>query len=78
MAASPPTNEESADLIAAVALQLHKADGVTPTAAAINAQVIAGGLIETIIAWLEGRLDVDRDELTEDCAALLVAAIGDQ
>jgi AcrR family transcriptional regulator len=40
--------------------------------------IAAGGLIETMIAWLDGRLDSTADELIEDytrvCAATLTAA----
>ena len=43
---------------------------------AINAYVMAGGLIEPIKAWLECRLDVERDELIEHCPELLVAVAG--
>jgi len=68
--------QDFADLIAALALRFHGDSGVTPTAAAINAQVLAGGLIESIVAWLEGRLDVDHDELVEHCAALLLTVTG--
>jgi AcrR family transcriptional regulator len=68
--------QDFADLVAALALQLHQVDGLTPTDAAINAQMISGGLIEAIIAWLEGRLNIDRDKLIEHCAKLIVTAAG--
>lgn len=68
--------QDMADLIGALALEFHREDGLTPAAAAINAEVLSGGLIQTIIAWLEGRLDADREELVEHCAALVVLATG--
>jgi AcrR family transcriptional regulator len=42
----------------------------------ITAHLVAGGVAELLIAWLDGRLEVTRDELVRDCARLVVA-IGD-
>jgi AcrR family transcriptional regulator len=63
-----------ATLISAQA-QAHSED-LPDSTAAINAHVIAGGIIEAIIAWLEGRLDVTRDQLIDQCTALFVVAAG--
>jgi AcrR family transcriptional regulator len=38
-----------------------------------TAFLLAGGLAELLMAWLEGRLEVSRDRLIEDCAALFAA-----
>jgi AcrR family transcriptional regulator len=38
-----------------------------------TALTVAGGLAETLLAWLDGTLEADRDELIEDCTELLVA-----
>jgi hypothetical protein len=40
----------------------------------LTAQVLVGGLVEALIAWFEGRLEVSRERLVEHCAALFVAA----
>ena len=48
----------------------------------ITAALLAGGLAELLIAWLDGAIAATRDELVEDCAALFMvtaegaAAIG--
>lgn len=52
-----------------------------PTAAAepllrVTSGLLAGGIAELLIAWQDGALDVTRDELIADCAALFVG-VGD-
>ena len=48
----------------------------------ITASLLAGGLAELLIAWLDGAIDATRDELVADCTALFMvtaegaAAIG--
>jgi AcrR family transcriptional regulator len=48
----------------------------------ITASLLAGGLAELLIAWLDGAIDATRDQLVADCAALFMvtaegaAAIG--
>jgi AcrR family transcriptional regulator len=50
----------------------------------ITASLLAGGLAELLIAWLDGSIEATRDELVADCAALFMvtaegaAAIGRQ
>ena len=39
----------------------------------IGAAVLVGGAGELIVAWLDGRIDVDRDQLVDDAAELLLA-----
>jgi AcrR family transcriptional regulator len=68
--------QDFANLTSGYALQFHASDGLDEKAAAVNAQVLSGGLIEAIVAWLEGRLDVTREQLIEHCTALFVAAAG--
>ncbi|MEX2193839.1 MAG: TetR/AcrR family transcriptional regulator [Thermoleophilaceae bacterium] len=38
-----------------------------------TAFLLAGGLAELLLAWLDGELSSSRDELVDDCAALLAA-----
>jgi hypothetical protein len=60
-----------------IAAQAHAHnDGLPDATAAINSHVIAGGIIQAIVAWLEGRLDVTRDQLIDQCAALFTTAAG--
>jgi AcrR family transcriptional regulator len=68
--------QDFANLIAAQALAFQGPAGLDAKSAAINAHVLSGGLIEAIVAWLEKRLHVTRDELVEQCTALFVAAAG--
>jgi hypothetical protein len=39
-----------------------------------TALMLAGGLSETLLAWIDGTLAVARQQLVEDCAELFVAA----
>jgi AcrR family transcriptional regulator len=68
--------QDFANLVAAYALQFHASEGLDEKAAAVNAHVLSGGLLEAIVAWLEGRLDVTRDQLVDHCTALFVAGSG--
>lgn len=42
----------------------------------VTAILLSGGMAELFVAWLDGEVPATRDELVEDCAALL-AATGD-
>jgi len=68
------TLQEFADLVAAIALQFYGPQGMDQEAAALNAHVLVGGLIETIVAWVEGRLEVTRERMVDHCAGVFVAA----
>ncbi|HMJ03529.1 MAG TPA: TetR family transcriptional regulator [Conexibacter sp.] len=39
----------------------------------VTAIMLAGGMAELFVAWLDGEVSATRDELVEDCAALLAA-----
>jgi AcrR family transcriptional regulator len=65
-----------AQLVADTAREFYGAEALDPVETQLTAQVLAGGITEAMIAWLEGRLDVSRDRLVEHCAALFVAAAG--
>jgi AcrR family transcriptional regulator len=39
----------------------------------IGAAILVGGFSELIVAWLDGRIDVTRDQLVDDAVALFVA-----
>ena len=56
------------------ARNFYGADALDRDAAALTAQMLVGGLAETLIAWLGGRLDVTREQLVDHAAALFVAA----
>lgn len=65
---------EIADGLALFAL--HHPTGLDATSAKLNAHLLAGGLIQAMVAWLQGRLDVDRDRLIDHYAAAVVAVSG--
>jgi hypothetical protein len=68
--------QDLANLISTHALEFHASTGLDPIGAAVKAQILSGGLIEAIIAWLEGRLDITRDQLIKRCTTLFIAAAG--
>ncbi|HET6953496.1 MAG TPA: hypothetical protein VFI47_24170, partial [Acidimicrobiales bacterium] len=39
----------------------------------IAAAVLVGGTSELVLAWLDGRIDVGRDQLVDDATALFLA-----
>ncbi len=39
----------------------------------VAAAVLVGGTSELVLAWLDGRIDVDRDQLVDDATALFLA-----
>lgn len=40
---------------------------------AVGAALLVGGLSELVVSWLDGRIDVPRDQLVDDATALLLA-----
>lgn len=41
----------------------------------LTATLLAGGIAELLLAWLDGELAVTRDELVDECAALFMATV---
>jgi AcrR family transcriptional regulator len=39
----------------------------------LTARLLAGGLAELLITWLQGGIEMDREQLIDDCVALFVA-----
>jgi AcrR family transcriptional regulator len=70
------TLQEAAGIVAAYGRGLPPARGIDDEAIQLTAQMLVGGLVEALIAWFEGRLEVSRERLVEHCAALFVAAVG--
>ncbi len=69
------TLQRFAELVAAYGRGLDGADGVDDQTAQLFAQMMVGGLAEALIAWLEGRLDVSREQLVEHSSAMFIAAM---
>jgi AcrR family transcriptional regulator len=71
-----------AQLIAEHGRAAYGAPPQADTLVDITAALLAGGIAELLIAWLDGAIDATRDELIADCAALFMvtaegaAAIG--
>lgn len=55
--------QQLADLVAAQAMQHYKPSGLRQGQAEINAHILVGGLIETMAATVEGRLNVTAEDL---------------
>ena len=70
------TVQQAAELVASYGRGLDQAAGVDEQTVQLTAQMLVGGLIEALIAWFEGRLEVSRERLVEHSAALFVAAVG--
>jgi AcrR family transcriptional regulator len=67
------TMRTMADLIASQARAMyHLPPGAEPFVD-LTAALLAGGLAELLIVWLEGDLPLGREQLVEDCVALSVA-----
>jgi AcrR family transcriptional regulator len=39
----------------------------------LMARLLTGGLAELLVTWLQGEIEIDREQLIEDCVALFVA-----
>jgi hypothetical protein len=74
------TMRRFADLVAAQARATYKVSARDRRALELASLIAAGGLIETMIAWLDGGLASNAEEVIEDytrlCRAGLEAAIG--
>ncbi|MGH2950532.1 MAG: TetR/AcrR family transcriptional regulator [Solirubrobacterales bacterium] len=68
------TLQEAAEIVVAYGRGLDQAAAADEQTIQLTAQVLVGGLVEALIAWFEGRLEVSRERLVEHCAALFVAA----
>jgi hypothetical protein len=42
----------------------------------VGAAILVGGFSELLVAWLDGRIDVSREQLVDDATALFLA-LGD-
>lgn len=62
-----------AQLVADQARGFYGVPGETDPIVEITALMLAGGLAETLLAWLDGTLRVTREQLIEDCTDLFVA-----
>lgn len=69
------TIQQFADLMADYGRGLPGVDPADEEGLQLSAQMMAGGLTEAMIAWLEGRLEVSRERLVNHCAALFVATV---
>ena len=70
------TLQEAAEIVAAYGRGLPPARGIDDEAIQLTSQMLVGGLVEALIAWFEGRLEVSRERLVDHCAALFAASVG--
>jgi AcrR family transcriptional regulator len=60
-------------VVALVEAQGAKASGVVDRVGRIAAAILVGGLSELVVAWLDGRIDLPRQQLVDDVTALFTA-----
>lgn len=65
-----------AQLVAVQARSFYGPEAASRREVELTAHFLVGGLAELLIAWLQGALEISRDELVDHCAALFVAAAG--
>ncbi|HLT69526.1 MAG TPA: TetR/AcrR family transcriptional regulator [Acidimicrobiales bacterium] len=64
------------ELVAAVEQYAVERHGPPPTGeqiGRIGAAILVGGMAELVVAWLDGRIPVERDQLVDDATALFLA-----
>jgi AcrR family transcriptional regulator len=62
-----------AELVVAEAQAFYRIPGTPDPLVRTTALMLAGGLAETLLAWIDGTLELTREQLIEDCADLFVA-----
>lgn len=62
-----------ANLIATQARSSYRTPASEGPLVDLTARLLAGGLAELMITWLEGDIEMGRDQLIDDCVALFVA-----
>lgn len=62
-----------AQLIAAQARASFKPPATEDPLVDLTARLLTGGLAELLITWLQGEIEMEREQLIEDCVALFVA-----
>jgi AcrR family transcriptional regulator len=70
------TMHDLSTLVAALGLASYEMPPGAEPMVRMTSRVIAGGLVELLIAWLDGELELDREQLVADGAALIVG-LGD-
>jgi AcrR family transcriptional regulator len=62
-----------AELVAAQARAFYRVSDHTDALVELTALMVTGGLAEALLAWLDGTLQLTREQLIEHCADLFVA-----
>jgi AcrR family transcriptional regulator len=66
---------EGAGIIAAYGRATYKTTPAADALIDVTATLLAGGIAELLLAWIDGELPVTRDELIDECAALFMATV---
>jgi AcrR family transcriptional regulator len=64
-----------ARLIADLGRATYRPPPQAETLVDVTATLLAGGIAELLVAWLNGSLEIGREALIEDCAALVMATV---
>jgi AcrR family transcriptional regulator len=67
------TNHALVENLVALSRDQREPTPVSERVAAVGAAVAVGGLSELILAWLEGRIDIEIEQLVDDAVAMFLA-----
>jgi len=67
------TNHALMEQLVAMSRDQREVNPVSERVASVGAAVAVGGLSELILAWLEGRIDIEIEQLVDDAVAMFLA-----
>lgn len=67
------TNHALMESLVAMSREQRRPTAASERVASVGAAVAVGGLSELILAWLEGRIDIEIDQLVDDAVAMFLA-----
>ena len=66
------TNHALMETLVAVTRPSRKPTAASERVASVAAAMLVGGMSELILAWLEGRIDIELDQLVDDAVAMFL------
>jgi AcrR family transcriptional regulator len=67
------TGHDVVSFVQAIGRERHGAPPEGEHLGAVAASILVGGFSELLVSWLEGRLDISRDQLIDDATTLFLA-----